>query len=250
MTACIYPLCVYALYSVADVERDIEGFHRRFNAIKDMTIKRLEQCQMTVMVVVYILTSIIAVGEHKMFLEGKHKVLHDSKNNWELFSLLNFYWNYLAYDLLDQLIKELCQKNKAFDAVRGEMEDYKRDIQKFREHTALEIFCQADPNTLEDDPPPGFRTVAIKFNWSNGVTLEKVEKFRKRFARKYNLQKCAMMLNSIRPGSFTVTWFVPVTVVEMMTKNRALKIFREFDTSRVDSDGTCIYQTSAERHVS
>ena len=74
------------LYSVADVEREIEGFHRRFNAIKDMTIKRLEQCQMAVMVVVYTLTSIIAVGEHKMFLEGKHKVLHDSKNNWELFS--------------------------------------------------------------------------------------------------------------------------------------------------------------------
>ena len=232
------------------MKKDLKRFHRRFTAIKDMTVKCIEQCQMAVTVVVCALTSIYAVDEHKMFLEHKHKVLHDSKNNWELFSLLNFYWNNLAYDLLDQLIEELCQKNKAFDAVRGEMEDYKRDIQRFREHTALEIFCQAVPNTLEDDPPPGFRTVSSKFNWSNGVTLEKVEKFRKRFARKYNLQQCAMMLNSIRPGSFTVTWFVPVTVVEMMTKNRALNIFREFDTSRVDIDGTCIYQTSAERHVS
>ena len=34
-------------------------------------------------------------------------------------------------------------------------------------------------------------------------------------------------------GSFTVTWFIPVTVIETLTKKRALDIIKEFNITRL-----------------
>ena len=164
--------------------------------------------------------------------------------------MLNFYWDYLSYDLLDQLIEELTEKNKEFESFAGEMAAYKEDLQQFRKQTTLELFCLAEPSTLDDDPPPGFRKMIVKFDWPKTVTLEDVEVFRKRYACKYNLKECAMVLNTIGTGSFTVIWFIPVTVIETLTKTRALDIIKEFNVTRLEIDGRCIYQAHVQRQVS
>ena len=106
------------------------------------------------------------------------------------------------------------------------------------------------PSTSRNDPPPEFRKMVVEHSWPNSVTLEDVEKFRESFKEVYNLNKCAMMVKSIRRGSFTVTWFIAVTVVETLTKKRALDIIREFNVNRLEIDGRCIYQTPVIRQVS
>ena len=208
---------------------------------------------MAVNMVVFLLTSVFAVDEHKVFLEENHKCLRQCEDHLELFGFLNLYWNYLSPDLLDQLLKELIQEESSFEAISEEMEKYKTDLQKFRQRTSLELFCQADTST-ECDPPPGFRTMVVKHDWPNTVTLEYVEKFRQHSAQRYNLRICAMMLHSIRTGSFTVTWFVPVTVIDILRKKRAVKVYKEFEVSRleiyVQSTPVCVYQTPAQRQVS
>ena len=124
-------------------------------------------------------------------------------------------------------------KDKAFKAIGGEMEMYTNDLQKFRQHTTLELFCQTNTTSTECDPPPGFRKMVVKHNWPNTVTLEDVEKFRQRYAQAYNLRKCAMMLNSIWTGSFVVVWFVPATVINILRNKRALNVYKEFQVSRL-----------------
>ena len=130
---------------------------------------------------------------------------------------------------------------------------YQKDLEDFRKHTKLMLFVEADPRTLDKDPPPGFRKMVGKFDWPETATLEDVEKFRRRYASSYDLQTCAMMLNSIRTGSFTVTWFIPVSVVEMLRKKRALTVFKEFSVTRLEihtSTQICVYQTTPPRTVS
>lgn len=166
--------------------------------------------KISVLAVVYMLTAIRAVNPHKLFLDGKHKTLRESDDHWELFGYLNLYWNYLSYDLLDQLIDELTEKNTAF-----------------RKATTLELFCQAEPSTLDDDPPPGFKKMAVKLDWSDAATLEDVEVFRTMYADHYGFQKCAMVLNSIGKGCFTVNWFVQVSVIETLTNKISFDIFKE-----------------------
>ena len=119
--------------------------------------------------------------------------------------------------------------------------------------TPLWLFCEAQEDEI-DDPPPTFRKIVVKHNWSDRThtaTLEDVEKFRQCYLRHYNLRDCAMMLNSIRPGTFTVTWFVPSSVIEVL-KKRAPKVFQSFNVSRLEFPGMtghCVYEAPVQRNV-
>ena len=192
--------------SVEAVRREVRGFHRQFHHIKKSTIECLESCKIAITTVVFLLTSIHSVDEHKMFLEEKHKALCRCEDHWELFGVLNLHWNYLAYDLLDQLIEELTLKYDiilfVYRNVFEEMAEYKREIQKFRKRTTLKLFCQAMPHSVED-LPPGFRTRVIKHKWPNTITLEDVEVFRKCFLFTHDLRVCATMVSKFLQGSFT-----------------------------------------------
>ena len=237
---------------VSAVEAQIKQLHERFNAMKDLTIQGLQKCCVAVMTVVYILTNIRSQTD-RVFLKENHKVLRQCEDHLELFGSLNFYWNYLAPDLLDHLIRELAKKHDWFQTVAGEIAVYNKDLEEFKKGTTLMLFVEADPCTLNEDPPPGFRMMVVKFDWPDTATLEDVEKFRRRYASSYNLQTCAVMLNSIRTGSFTVTCFIPVSVVETLRKKRALAVFKEFSVTRVEIHTLtqiCVYQTTPPRTVS
>ena len=249
--------------SVEQVKAEIECFEDRFNTMKLLTIKCLEKIQISVMAVVYILTSLHAVyrAEYKVFFEKKIQKLNQCHNHWELFGSLNSYWNYLSYHLLDHLIKEVSLNYRFFTDVEGktveqsvidvkrQMSLYKRDLKKFRQLTSLKAFCRAE-NWSTDDPPPEFRRMVVKFNWPDTTTLEDVEIFRQRYVRHYNLRDCAMMLNSILPGTFTVTWFVPSSVVEVLKEERPFKVLMEFNVIRMEVAGSCVYEAPVIPHVS
>ena len=228
----------------------MKGFRRRFNAIKISTIECLEKCKIAIKTVVLLLTSIKAVDEHKMFLKKEQKTLRKSKDHWELFGNLNLYWNYLAFDLLEQLIEVLNLERTEFDPITSEMADYKRDLEDFRRSTALEVFCQAETPRLEANIPEGFKEVVIKFGWPRDVNLEKVEEFRQRYAQAYNLDKCAMLVYSIRSGSFTVIWLLPNSVVDKIKSKAPLRIFKQFGVIKLDIDGNCFYSVPVQRKVS
>ena len=134
---------------VGVVAADIVGFRQRFNSMKKLTLQGLAQCGVAVLTVVYILT-IIRTVEHRLFMKKNHKALRQCQDHMESFGHLNFYWNYLAYDLLDHMITELAKKHTFFQSVAGEMAVYKKDLQVFRKFTPLVLFCEADPRILDE----------------------------------------------------------------------------------------------------
>ena len=250
---------------MSEVKAEIENFEDRFDTMKLSTIKCLENIQVSVVSVVYILTSLSAVyaAEYKKFLIRKSQKLNRCQSHWELFGQLNLHWNYLSYHLLDHLIKEVSLKYQYYTEVKGkavkdslkdvkqQMSLYKRDLKRFRKHTPLKLFCQAEKWRI-DDPPPGFRKMVVKYDWPITTTLEDVEIFRQCYVCHYNLRDCALMLNSIRPGTFTVTWFVPSSVVELL-KKKAPEVFQKFNISRLEFPGVagyCVYEAPVQRNVS
>ena len=237
--------------AVTSLRSQIKRLNRRFTAIKESTIKCLEQCCIAVKVVVFMLTSIITVDLHRAFLDERRKDLHECKDHWELFTLLNFHWNYLSYDMLDQLIDELTERDSSFEAIAREMVVYKKELVEFRKRTLLKLFCLAVPGTVAT-PPPGFRSMVTKHHWPDTVTLEDVEKFRIKFMQTFNLQQCAMIVEVIRANSFSITWFVllsntVITTLKKCTANAA--VFRQYCVSVVEMDGVCIYQTPVQQEV-
>ena len=118
---------------------EIKGFRRRFKSLKQSVIQCLERCHIAVMTLVYMLMEIRAVEQHKVFPQERliDKSLRQCEDHWELFGILNLYWNYLSPDLLDQLLKELILEESSFLAIGEEMEKYKTDLQNFRQRTTL-----------------------------------------------------------------------------------------------------------------
>ena len=220
----------------------VEEFQERFDSIKLATINCLIFCQIAVATMPFWLTQ-RALGQHEIFLKENLDVFAKCETYWLLFGNLNFYWNYLAYDLLHQLIKVLTRHYKQFKPIYGDIVAYKKDVEEFRKSTFLKVFCevQLEPLSGKNDPPPGFKTMVVQFKWAKDVTLEEVEMFRRRYAGSFRLNECAMMVNSIRPGSFTVTWFVPVSTIRGMAERMNVELFAEFNVITLVIDGTCTY---------
>ena len=232
------------------VKLKVEKFRQRFNGITVAVVDCLILCQIAVAKMPMILTQIKALDEHRKYLKENLKVFAKCETHPELLANLNLYWNYLAYDLLYQLIEVLTTQtgfSTRFKPIRGDIAAYKKDLGEFRKCTFLKVFCevQLEPLSGKNDPPPGFKAMVVQFNWAKDVTLEEVERFRRRYAGAYNLEECAMMVNSIRPGSFTVTWFVAVSTIRRLT-GMNVELFAEFNVITLVIDGTCTYVSPAQ----
>ena len=232
----------------AKVKLQVEKFRQRFNGIKRATINCLILCQIAVATMPFWLTEINSLCEHELFLNENLEFFAECKTHWLLFGKLNFYWNYLAYDLLYQLIEVLTHSYTDFKPIHGDIVAYKRDVEEFRKCTFLKVFCevQLEPLSGKNDLPPGFKTMVVQFNWAKDVILEEVEMFRRRYAGSFRLNECAMMVNSIRPGSFTVTWFVAVSTIWRMAERMNVELFAEFNVITLVIDGTCTYVSPAQ----
>ena len=214
---------------------------------------------MAVKMVVYLLTTVLAVGEHKKFLEEKQEKLYESKNHWVLFAHLNLYWNPLSYQLLGGLIGELVEREKeVFAKTKEDMDSYKKDMEEFRRTTPLLSFCHVAPDMFgfdKPDPPSGFQELVTEHHWPETVTLEDVEKFRKEFMCSLQLPDCAMMVNRIRRKCFEIIWFVtlPASTLELLSSSKsdgAAAIFKKFRVSSLEIGGECVYRDPSMLPVS
>jgi hypothetical protein len=239
---------------IAALEGEVKGLHKRFSAIKESTIHCLERCRIKVMAVVYMLTSVLSVFEHKKYLKENHKALRQCEDHWELFGELNLHWNYLSYGLMDGLVDELACRNNAFITIQEQMTVYKEDMLEFRRRTTLVLFCKVSPTILRisEADPSGISEVDLQkmvteHQWPQTVTLEDVEQFRKGFLRTFSLTECAVMVHRIRTGSFEVTWFVflPPTIIQLLKESRGrIWVFKDFKVSSAVIDGELVYQPS------
>ena len=247
-------LCIVSDSSaVAVLQEQIKRLHQRFNSMKLATIQCLETCCITIARVLFVLTS--ALSGNKASLEQKCKELRESKNHWELFEVLNPYWNYLSFGLLDELVDDLSESNNDFGDIKKQMDQYKEDIQKFRENTTLVLFCQLDYSMLAVNqlqpcnPPPGFQKMVTEHQWPETVTLKDVEEFRKAFLLCFGLPECAMMVHRIRRKCFEITWFgvIPESIGQLLREsNGTIKALKDFKVILVEIEGECVYQSPAD----
>ena len=236
----VYIMCyVTGVPSVKEVQAKIQEFEQRFNALKKSTRECLELRNIDVKAVVECLTNLSADDkpEHVVFLKEHIMELLQAKSHFDLFVLINIhYWNYLAYHLLEHLIKEF-----SLEEEKGKMEKYKSDLHQFMWDTPLKVFCNTQKKRLVE-LPKGFKELVTKFPWKGTVTLGKVEEFRQEYAYHHNLRDCSMMLITILPGSFTVVWWIPESIVTHLMGDVVEDVLSKYEVTRLEIAGVCVYK--------
>lgn len=144
-----------------------------------------------------------------------------------LFFELNNYWDHFNYQLFEKLInapgferlfssllRTLC------DVLRNGMQHYVREMEHFRNRTAIEVYCKAVPQRRVE-VPAGFRE--LKCELSDVKTLQDIEVFRREKAYKYRMSECLVFWKNIMKGSIIITLWIPAfTQMDMPQKSFAL----------------------------
>ena len=237
----IFPSLHKLVCSVEALEGRMKGLQQRFRSIRKSTIHCLIKCQVAIVTVVSLVTSILGFDVRKAFQEKRQKDLHQCKDHWELFGYLNFYWSFLSFNLLQQLLDEHALKDCS--DVKKEMAMYADDVERFRQDTTLILFCRiaSDKCLLI---PPGFQRMVTEHNLPETATLQDLEEFQKSFLNTFGLHDCATMLEGVKTGCFKVTWFTHLhtTVIQHMKGSQGrIKTFKEFKVAFVSVDGECIF---------
>ena len=222
------------------MKRNIRKMEKMFKELKKRVIRLLQEMSIRADDVVYELTELPAsdVPEHESLFKEHLPELQKYKENRPLFSYLNCYWNYLSPQLLYHLVGELLSGTNAED----EMQSYDESLIEFRVRTLLKLFCETEQEHVE--PPEGFSKIVAKFerDISKDPTLQNVEEFRLKFAKRHKLRNFALMLNTkVTFGSFIVTFLVPNSVVERLKKDVPNELFGEFDITIFEIAGTPVF---------
>lgn len=230
-----YTLYVTGISTVEEVQAKIHDFKQRFKALKESTQEVLEQQGISVKRVADHLKGLSAydIPEHKMFRKSH---IFEVESHVELFGAMDIFWSYLAYHLLEHLITKF-----SMTEMEGKLEKYRKDIRQFMGEAPMKVFSQA-VSKKEIEPPPGFLEMVVKCAWPEDATMMAVEEFQRKYASYYNLRELAMMFITIESGpSFTLTWFIPESIVERLMVEVAEKLLSSNNITRLEIVGACVY---------
>ena len=222
------------------MEAKIDELKQKFNILKKSIREALEKSKIPGRDVADVLTQLSPDDDeyHKIFLEKNVDQLCTAGDNSVLFGKMNLHWNYLDPSLLDRLVKEL-----SLNEVKENITTYKSHLQQFRMSTPLTVFCKTQKRR-RIELSPEFKVMVAEFKLPNDATLEVVEQFRQECASEYNVHKFAMMVANVRPGSFIITWFIPESIVDKLTRKlprAVVEILRKYSVATLTIAGVCVY---------
>ena len=224
-----------------DVKICIEKLNEEFHCLKNATREQLEKKNVPVKDVTDTLTSLSPFkGEthHKLFLHDNLKQLFDARDQHEVFTVMNFHWDYLNYPLLEVVINR-------FDIieVKERMKSYISNLQDFRKKTPLLLFCKVHKRKCVSTPE-GFCKIVAKFDCpiTEELTLQTVEEFRKAYADHYDLQTFAVFLLDVRNGSFLVTWYIPENAIGRLHVDVPEALLQKFFIKKLKVGSSVVYE--------
>ena len=177
-----------------------------------------------------------ARSQHRSFIEKKMTNIPPPVTYEKIWSILNLYWDFLNYGLLEHVINKC-----GSDDLKQQMQDYVDELSAFKQTTRLCDFIESWP--CRDDGPPKDRlkkvVVKMKHEWSQ-CTLQHVESFMKSLIHKFFLPEFDILLQKAERGCICVTWLTSPSIATMLQQNLAnieREFFKKHDIDAVTIDG-------------
>ena len=126
--------------------------------------------------------------QHIAFIRENLSDIKESESMEDIFLLLNLYWDFLNYTLLEHIAT-----NFGNNDTKVAMANYVTELVEFRKATNLSDFISHWPCTGKVPPDMSKLLIKMDKNWSN-CTLEDVEQFRRTLTQKLLLPSFAVLL--------------------------------------------------------
>ena len=151
------------------------------------------------------LTSLPLFKQHedKNFLKEEKIRIKKAKDVDEIFDILEPYWNYVDYDLLEHIIKELGTSN-----LQEEMKEYITELEQFEKKTTVHDFSLATQGKVVI--PAHYRELAVKLDKdSKECTLHDVRQFKNSVVNQSSLENYALLLERVSCSSVKIIFALP-----------------------------------------
>ena len=199
----------------------INAFKRRFRNLVVSIQKELKKQGDTIsldelLTDLTLLPSTIKQSHMTFILENMTR-LGKASNLREIFILLNLYWDYFNYTLLDVLIQAY-----GSDSLKKEMHQYAYDLQLFWRETTVANFIPYCKELQKLAPvPEEFTQVKIKQTIEKPIsayTLMELEELKCRLYLSCQLPNFALILYDLKPGCVEITWLVATELIKKLKK--------------------------------
>ena len=132
------------------------------------------------------------------FLQANEKAIESAKHTKEIFAVIDKYWNWSDYYLLQQLIKEFGDST-----LQQEMARYIRKLHHFEKATTIQVFSKAVEEW--ESPDLSSKAVLTLQKDPSRITLYDLRKLKEDLARKSSLNDCALFFESVHLSEVVLT---------------------------------------------
>ena len=185
--------------------------------------------------------------QHRTFIEEKLTNIPPPVTFESIWSILNLYWDFLNYGLLEHVISQC-----GSDELKQQMQDYVDELSIFKQTTRLCDFIESWP--CRDDGPPEDRlkkmVIKMKHEWSQ-CTLHDVESFKNALVHKFFLPEFDTLLQNIERGCVCVTWLTSPSIATLLQQNLTnieTEFFKKHGIDAVTIDGQDVYLTPVKEY--
>ena len=185
--------------------------------------------------------------EHRTFIEEKLMDIPPPVTFVKIWSLLNLYWSFLNYGLLEHAMSI-----SGSEDLKHRMHDYVEELSEFKKQTRLCDFIDSWPCKDHRPLENKLRKVVVKMRleWTQ-CTLQNVESFMAALVQKFYLPEFDMILQSAERGCVCVTWLTSTFTATLLQQNLAnieTEFFKEHSIDAVTVDGQDIYLTPVKKY--
>ena len=179
---------------------------------------------------------------HATYITQHIKELKEVEDVTEFFLLLNAYWDYFNYTLLEVLVKK-----HGSAELQLKMKTYVSDVQQFWHETTVDKFLTSCGNRrwLQKVPKEFAEIKCLIEKPVTELTLYDVEQYRLQFSQTFQLQEFVLILHKLDRSSLEITWLLDVGLVQQLKRvvwSDLRKFFEKTHVKQVVVDGESVYQ--------
>ena len=230
--------------SVSATRKKIDELEEKYDALVIATQKVLRQKSIDIDEFRTKVTRLPREQQYQQYIKENKSFFCSASTIDEIILLLNGYWDYMNYHLLDRIVRIYGDEQ-----TRMMMQQFENDMQSFREKTSLRVFWEAQPKRYTT-VPKGFTEIVFKHEkLTPDSSLQEVEDYRCTYACQYSLPEFTLILAQLRPGCIATVWLMP-TSLAISLRDRVLSGEVEFLQRdcilQMNVNGITIYRISGQ----